>query len=69
MWLMGGVCVSCSCPLLPGVCCLWFAVCRCSLSSSFLVCYWCRLFGGFGVCRVMVLLGVPCCLRFVVRCV
>ena len=36
--LMGGVCVYCR-SLLPSVCCVWFAVCRCSLLlSSLLVC-------------------------------
>ena len=39
LWLMGGVCVPCCCSLLYGVCCLWSAVCRCSLLlSSLLVC-------------------------------
>ena len=65
---MGGVCVSCFCSLMPDVCCSWFAVsrvrccrrrCWCVLLVSF--------FGGLGVCRVMVLLGVRCCLWFVVR--
>ena len=37
LWLMGGVCVSCG-SLLPGDCCLWFVVCRCSLLLSSLVC-------------------------------